>query len=51
MMGAMDAAIEGAPIEFQNRADFIRRAIENELRRRGLVREYAGPHRSKRRGS
>jgi len=37
---AIDKAIKGSPIEFQTRSDFVKRAIENELRRRGLVKTY-----------
>ena len=51
MMGAIDAAVERSPIEFQNRADFIRRAVENELRKRGLVEEYAEKRGPKPKGS
>lgn len=40
MLEAIEKAVEGSPIEFADRSEFIRRAVENELRRRGLVSTY-----------
>lgn len=37
----IDKCIEESPIEFGSVADFIRRAVENELRRRGKVKRFA----------
>ena len=37
---AIDKAVKESPIEFQNRSDFVRRAIEAELRRRGMIKQY-----------
>lgn len=33
--------IEESPVEFGSMADFIRRAVENELRRRGKIKKFA----------
>lgn len=33
--------IEESPVEFGSTADFIRRAVENELRRRGKIKKFA----------
>lgn len=40
MLEAVEEAVKGSPIEFADRSEFIRRAVENELRRRGLVSTY-----------
>jgi hypothetical protein len=40
MIEAMDKAIAASPIEFGDRSEFIRRAIESELRRRGMLATY-----------
>lgn len=40
MLEAIEKAVEGSPIEFGDRSEFIRRAIESELRRRGLVAQF-----------
>lgn len=37
---AIGAAVEASPIEFANPSDFVRRAVEHELQRRGLVKTY-----------
>lgn len=37
---AVSKAIEQSPIEFEDRSEFIRRAVENELRRRGLLPNF-----------
>lgn len=37
----IDRCIEESPVEFGSVADFIRRAVENELRRRGKVKRFA----------
>ena len=36
---AIDIAIEAEPAVFTSRADFIRRAIENELKARGILKK------------
>lgn len=41
MVPLVEQCIEESPIEFASIADFIRRAVENELRRRGKVRKFA----------
>lgn len=43
MLEMIDQAVAGAPAEFVTRADFIRRAVENELRRRALLPSYQEP--------
>lgn len=40
MLEAVDKAISASPIEFGDRSEFIRRAMESELRRRGLLPTY-----------
>lgn len=40
MLEAIEEAVKGSPIEFGDRSEFIRRAVENELRRRGLIGTY-----------
>lgn len=37
----IENCIEESPIEFGTKADFIRRSVENELRRRGKIKKYA----------
>lgn len=40
MLSAVEKAVENSPIEFADRSEFIKRAIEHELRRRGLLETY-----------
>lgn len=40
VLDAIDAAVVGSPIEFADRSDFVRRAIEHELSRRGLLKSF-----------
>lgn len=40
MLEAVDKSVEQSPIEFGDRSEFIRRAIESELRRRGMLPTY-----------
>jgi Arc/MetJ-type ribon-helix-helix transcriptional regulator len=41
MFPLVEECIKESPIEFGSMADFIRRAIENELRRRGKIKKFA----------
>lgn len=40
MLKAVDKAVEDSPIEFGSASEFIRRAVETELRRRGLLAAF-----------
>ena len=37
---AIEAAVQGSPIEFANPSEFVRRAVEHELARRGLLKTF-----------
>ena len=37
---AIEEAVEESPLEFRNRSDFVKRAIERELRLRGKIKTY-----------
>lgn len=41
MFPLITKCIEESPVEFGSTADFIRRAVENELRRRGKIKKFA----------
>lgn len=41
MLPLVEQCISESPIEFATVADFVRRAVENELRRRGKVKKFA----------
>ena len=36
----IDHIVDESPLEFRSRADFIKRAIERELRLRGKIKKY-----------
>lgn len=40
VVAAVDEAVKQSPIEFANTSDFVKRAVEHELQRRGLVRTF-----------
>lgn len=40
MVDAVNKAVSDSPIEFGSASEFIRRSVENELRRRGLMAQY-----------
>ncbi len=40
MVDAIDKSVEESPLEFKNRSDFVKRAIERELRVRGKIKTY-----------
>ena len=37
---AIDESVHESPIEFRSRADFIKRAVEAELRKRGKIKKF-----------
>lgn len=40
VIDAIAQAVEGSPIEFANASDFVKRAVEHELARRGLLKTF-----------